>query len=317
MTDGPVRDRADRLTSLKALVVGEALIDEVVDGDRVSRHPGGSPANVARGLARLDVETAIHTTIGNDADGRLIYRHLSESGVSVTPRSVTSAQTSKAVAVISQDGSATYQFAMSWNPSQLADLGSPTLIHAGSLGAFLKPGSRVTGDIIKRGRDRGALISFDPNIRPSLMPEPDEARASFEELTWSTHLTKLSDEDAQYMYPGTPPEKVLDLLLDRGVSVAAITRGAEGAYLASGENRVSIPSVRTRVADTVGAGDSFMAALIWALGFDGPGWDGGPISADRLESVGEIAARAAAITVSRPGADLPNLRDLLASRVRS
>ncbi len=300
--------------SMTALVVGEALIDEVVDGDRVSRHPGGSPANVALGLARLGVVTLLHTAIGDDAEGELIDRHLSASGVTMTAGSVTSAPTSKAVAALAQDGSATYRFTLSWEPAYLDDLGSPTLIHTGSIGAFLQPGSEVTRDIIRQGQRLGALISFDPNIRPSLMPEPDRTRASFEELAFSTQLTKLSEEDAAYLYPGIPPEDVLDLLLDGGVSVVAITRGGEGAYLASGGDRVSIPSVRTGVADTVGAGDSFMAALIWALAFDGDGWDGRPISADRLELIGGTAAHAAAVTVSRSGADLPTLRDLQVSR---
>ena len=93
--------------SRSALVIGEALIDEVVEGDWVSRHPGGSPANVALGLGRLDVVTRLHTAIGDDVDGELIRRQLSASGVTVTAGSVTSAPTSKAVAVLAQDGSAT------------------------------------------------------------------------------------------------------------------------------------------------------------------------------------------------------------------
>lgn len=296
--------------SRSALVIGEALIDEVVEGDRVSRHPGGSPANVALGLARLDVVTRFHTAIGNDPDGERIQRYLSKPGVILTAGSVTNMPTSRAMAMLGQEGSATYRFTLSWDPNHLDDLGSPKLIHTGSLGAFLQPGSDVTRDIIRRGRSRGALTTFDPNIRPSLLPEPDRTLASFEDLAFCTQLTKLSDEDAEYLYPGMPPEDVLDLLVEGGVSVAAITRGDKGAYLASGGNRVSIPSLRTRVADTVGAGDSFMAALIWALTFDGAGWDGGQISADRLEAIGGTAAQAAAITVSRPGADLPYLAEL-------
>jgi len=303
------------MSNVTALVVGEALIDEVVEGDRVSRHPGGSPANVALGLARLGVVTEFHTAIGDDADGELIDRHLRASGVTITVDSVTTAPTSEAVATLAQDGSATYRFTLSWDPAHLHDLGSPTLIHTGSIGAFLQPGSAVTRDIIERSRSLGALISFDPNIRPSLMPEPETTRVLFEELAFSTHLTKLSDEDAEYLYPGRAPEDVLDLLLDGGVSVAVITRGGEGASLASGDDRVSISAVRTEVVDTVGAGDSFMAALIWALSFDGVRWDGRPISADRLRLIGDTAARAAAVTVSRPGADLPTLGDLQATSI--
>ena len=294
-------------------MVGEALIDEVVDGGRVGRHPGGSPSNVALGLARLDVNTALHTTIGDDADGRLIRRHLGAAGVALTADSVTAAPTSRAVATLSPDGSASYRFDVTWNPAPLADLGTPTVIHAGSLGAFMEPGSKITRGIIRRGRRQDARITFDPNIRPSLLPHADETRALFEELAFTSQLTKLSDEDAEYLYPGRPPEAVLDLLIESGAGVAAITRGAEGAMLASGGGRVVIPPVTVRIVDTVGAGDSFMAALIWALAFDGPGWDGDPVSADRLLVVGRVAAAAAALTVSRPGADLPTLRELRSS----
>ncbi len=242
----------------------------------------------------------------------MIERHLGAAGVSVTASSVTDAPTSNAVAIRAQDGSVSYRFTVAWEPVRLDDLGSPTLVHAGSLGAFLRPGSEVTRDTIGRGRRLGALISFDPNIRPSLLAEREETRASFEELASSSHLTKLSDEDADHLYPGVPLEDVLDRLVDAGAGVAAVTRGSEGALLASGDERVSVLSVRTPVADTVGAGDSFMAALIWALAFDGAAWAGGPIPAARLQTIGDTAARAAAITVSRSGADLPHIGELRA-----
>jgi len=294
-------------------VVGEALIDEVVDGGRVGRHPGGSPSNVALGLARLDVDTVLHTRIGDDADGGLIRRHLGATGVGLTADSVTAAPTSRAVATISQDGSASYRFDVTWDPAPLADLGTPTVIHAGSLGAFMEPGSKVTRDIIQRGLRQDARITLDPNIRPSLLPDPAETRAFFEELAFTSHLTKLSDEDAEYLYPGRPLEDVLNLLIDGGIPIAAITRGADGAMLASGGERIVIPPVTVGVVDTVGAGDSFMATLIWALAFDADGWAGEQVSAERLRVVGRAAATAAALTVCRPGADLPTLRELRAS----
>ena len=296
--------------SPSALVVGEALIDEVVDGDRVHRHPGGSPANVALGLARLGVPTVFHTAVGGDADGKLIEQHLNDSGVTLTRGSVTDARTSKAIATLATDGSATYQFTVSWAPAELDDVGSPTLIHTGSLGAFLRPGAKVTKAILRRGKNLGALITLDPNIRTSLLPDTESTRASFEELVQFAHLVKLSDEDAGYLYPGTTTEDLLDSLVACGAGVAVITRGGEGAYLASGGDRISIPAVKTLIVDTVGAGDSFMAAVIWSLAFTSDGWDGTPVSAERLTAVGTTAAHAAAITVSRPGADLPHPSDL-------
>lgn len=293
-----------------ALVVGEALIDAVVDARGVTRHPGGSPANVALGLARLGVATRLHTAIGDDEDGRLIRNHLADSGVTLTAESETGATTSNAVATLADDGSATYEFALSWNPRGLEELGAPVVIHVGSLGASLEPGCEVTSDIIGRGRAGGALITFDPNIRVGLVQDANRTRERAMAFARASDLVKLSDEDAEFLFPGRPLEEVLDLLVDGGAAVVGITRGSRGALLASGSGRVAISPVVTPVADTVGAGDSFMAALIRSLVFEGAGWDGRPISQERLETVGSTVARAAAITVSRPGADLPHLHEL-------
>lgn len=296
--------------SAGALVVGEALIDEVHGGDRVGRHVGGSPANVALGLARLGVTTRLHTALGDDSDGGLIREHLAASGVALTAESRTDAPTSRAIATLAPDGSATYEFALGWNPRPLPVLGSPRVIHTGSLGALLEPGAAVTADIVRRGRAGGALITLDPNVRSSILPDASSARTVFENLAALSHVTKFSDEDAEYLYPGTPLDDVLDLLLAAGVAVAGITRGGEGALLATAGERVAVPPVVTAVADTVGAGDSFMAALVWALVFGGEGWDGHPVDRRRLEEIGSTAACAAALTVSRPGADLPRADEL-------
>ena len=298
-----------------ALVVGEALIDEVVDSGRVSRYPGGSPANVALGLGRLNISTRLHTAIGADADGSVIREHLAASGVTLTPESVTDAPTSRASATLAADGSATYEFALQWDPRRIDDLGAPTVIHAGSLGIFLEPGAEVTREILLRGRAAGALITLDPNVRSTILPSQRRAQELFESLVFRSDLTKLSDEDAAYLFPGKSLGYVLDLLIDGGVAVAAITRGSQGALLASGPHRVEIAPVTTRVADTVGAGDTFMATLIWALILESVGWNGQTIATSRLEQIGGIAARAAAITVGRPGADLPYRSELEPSNV--
>lgn len=296
--------------STGALVVGEALVDEVVTDSTVSRYPGGSPANVALGLARLDVVTRLHTMIGDDSDGELVRRHLADSGVALTPESATDRPTSRAIATVGADGSATYRFALGWEPRRLEALGDPAIVHTGSLGAFLEPGSEVTLDIIRRGRAAGAIISFDPNIRPSLIVDADRSREQFTELALASNLTKLSDEDAEFLFPGTSIESVVDLLVDSGIPVVGVTLGSGGAILASGTHRAHIPADAVTVADTVGAGDSFMAALIWSITAEDGGWDGRPIGESRLVAAGTRAARAAAITVSRTGADLPTLSDL-------
>lgn len=298
--------------SAHALVVGESLVDEVVEGGVVHRHPGGSPANVALGLARLGVTTVLHTMVGGDEDGQLLQRHLSASGVLLTAGSVADSPTSRAIATIAEDGSATYEFAISWNPRPVDEFGAANVIHTGSLAAFLEPGCDVVNEVLRRGRAAGALITFDPNIRPSIIRDRRDALARFIAIASRSHLTKLSDQDAEFLFPGESVEDVATTLLDLGAAVVAITRGDAGAHLGSDAARVDLPAVSTSVADTIGAGDSFMAAMIWALVECDGGWNGRAISPDRLERAGIAATTAAAITVSRTGADLPLLADLAA-----
>lgn len=302
----------------RALVIGEALIDEVVAGDGVERHPGGSPANVAVGLARLGVPTGFHTALGRDSDGTVIAEHLAAAGVRLTPGSWTDAPTSVATARIRGDGSAEYVFRLSWAPSEPPAAGAAELVHTGSIAAFLSPGADVVREALAGAHADGAVTTFDPNIRPALLPDAPESRRIFAVVAAESDIVKLSDEDADFLFPGTPLTDVLDELVASGVCVAAVTRGADGALLASGGHRIAVDPVSTTVVDSVGAGDTFMAALIWALCFEGiaPS-DGtqlaGTITEDRLVAAGRAAAYAAAITVSRAGADLPTRDDVLAS----
>src|SRR5690606_25358849 len=145
-----------------AVVVGESLVD-VLGADRV---PGGSPLNVAVGLARLGVPTTLLTQLGADADGDLVRAHAEASGVAVRAQPVP--RTGTAVATVDDDGSADYAFDIAWTwdprsgPAPAADL-----FHCGSLAAFLTPGAAGVDALLAEAADRGALTSFDPNIRRS------------------------------------------------------------------------------------------------------------------------------------------------------
>ena len=269
------------------LVIGESLIDVVRDGDTETRHPGGSPMNVAYGLGQLGIETQLLTRIGRDADGAIIERHL--SAVELLEGSLRDAPTSTAVATIGDDGSASYEFDVEWDLGPIE--ASADWVHVGSIGAFLSPGA----DSVERYLAGCAKVSFDPNIRQALMPI--DARARFERIARLSSVLKLSDEDAAWLYPGV--DDVIDVLRELGPSVVAITRGAEGATIATATERYEIAPVRVTVADTIGAGDSFMAALIAELINDRP-----------VDAAARTAVAAAAITVSRAGAQLPTRAEL-------
>ncbi len=279
-----------------ALVIGEALVD-VVEG---VAHPGGSPMNVAVGLARLEVPTVLHSQFGADAHGAAIARHLQASGVAVTEGTVTDGPTSIAQAVIGADGAASYRFDISWNPARI-DTAGYALVHTGSIGAVLEPGADVVEELLDDAVD---LVSFDPNVRPALMGDRDAAVRRIERLVGLADVVKASDEDIAWLYPGEPIGAVLERWERMGPRFAVVTRGGDGADARVDGVPLHVDVPETRVVDTIGAGDSFMAGLLYRVlrhGFDEP------------QASLAFAARCAAITVSRAGANPPTLAEALAS----
>lgn len=299
---------------MKVLVVGEALVDVVRRGDDVV-HPGGSPLNVAVGLQRLDVPATLHSSFGADAHGVAIAQHLEASGVTITPSTIHDRPTSVALATIAPDGAATYTFSIEWDPASLdvapADV---DLVHVGSIGAALEPGATLVERLVTASRP-GATISFDPNVRPQLMGSAETARPRIERLVALADVVKASDEDLAWLYPDADVTDVMDRWRALGPALVVVTRGGDGADAVAAAGRIRVAAPATEVADTIGAGDSFMAGLLAALS------DRGLLGADRRGALRELpasdvrevvgfAARCAAITVSRPGADPPTRADL-------
>ena len=293
------------------LVMGESLVDLVDDGEAVTTHPGGSPMNVAVGLARLGVPTTFLTSIGRDRHGRMIEEHLASSGVTITAGSVGEGRTSVASARIRGDGAAEYEFDVRWDIDGAAVSPGVRLVHTGSIASVLMPGAAQVFTAISN-RPRGVLASFDPNVRPALLESPASARASIEALYTVTDIVKMSDEDARWLYPGDTNEQVAGRVLSAGVSVFAMTQGAGGSDLWSGLEHVHLPARETSVADTIGAGDAFMSGMLDALLRDAvlPDLLSGSLVRSSLERVGQVGTWCAAATVARPGADPPMLREL-------
>lgn len=296
------------------LVVGEALID-VVDRDGVrSEHPGGSPMNVAYGLGRLGVPTIFATRFGDDHRGRSIEAHLRGAAVHVI-RGGSAARTSTATALIDETGSATYEFDFDW---ELEPLQFPRTeaLHVGSIGALREPGASVVRQLVD-ARTTDTFVSFDPNIRPALIPGPERSRELVDWYSSRAHLVKLSDEDAAWLFPGASDDEVLDRLLGNGARIAVMTRGAEGSILRSAASSVSIPAAATTVVDTIGAGDGFMTGLIaGALDHGTLSLLSEPASEEVLRGIGTLAAIVAAITVSRAGASPPDRGEVDAALVK-
>ena len=300
------------------LVVGEALVDVVRRPDgSITEHPGGSPTNVAIGLGRLGREVRLLTQLGDDAHGALIAAHLKASGVELVDGSVTGTPTSTATAVLDADGSATYAFDLHWALPRTPLPPQPIAVHTGSIGAVVQPGAATVERIIHGAHGR-ATITYDPNLRPALMGEPELVRAHVESFVASADVVKLSEEDAAWLAPHERPMQLAEAWLQLGPSLVVLTCGARGFKAVCAAGTVEVPAEPVQVVDTVGAGDSAMAGLLDGL------WDAGLLGAEArgalrgvdlgtVQRVLEHAARVAAVTVSRPGADPPTREDLLRS----
>lgn len=286
------------------VVIGEALMDITTTAAGSHESPGGGPANVALGLARRGVETALLTRLGSDARGRAVARHLEASGVGILPESFHDGATSTAKATLDAAGAACYVFDIAWDLPDELDFDPPAVIHTGSLAAFLAPGADAVAALLEAHPE--AIVTVDPNIRAALVGDAARARARFEALARRAAVVKLSDEDAAFLFPGLDEDAVLNALLALGPGLVAITRGGAGAALATPHDRVSVAAPRVDVVDTIGAGDTFMASLLAERAVR----TGAPLSAADLAAIGARAAAAAAVTVTRAGADLPWARDL-------
>ncbi len=301
------------------LAIGEALIDVVITHEQPDfpvEIPGGSPANVALTLGRLDRPVALVTWIGLDEYGRLIDFHMYDSSVHVTGASRGASHTSTALARLDESGAASYTFDLEWAPTPPITV-PPTaqIIEAGSISAIIEPGASAVLDALTRGREH-ALVCFDPNARPSIMGEPEAALASLERFIALADIVKVSDEDIEWLTGGACIDEVVDRWLGMGPSLVVVTRGKHGslAVTSSGVRFTKTPS-DVKVVDTVGAGDSFMGGMIDAM------WGMGLRGADARETlrslpeeqVRAIIDRASAVsdvTVSRKGANPPWAHEL-------
>jgi len=302
-------------------VIGEALVDVVHQHDGETRaYPGGSPMNVAVGARRLGHPTNFVGHYGPDAYGKSIDAHLEASQVTL-PFEHSAERTSVAQATIGADGAAEYEFDITWSLDSVAEkltelARSSDAVHTGSIAAMLEPGAHVVAAAFEAARD-SALLSYDPNCRPTLIHNVDEGRAWAEKFVSLSTVVKASDEDLQWLYPDRSLDDTARAWLDLGAELMVITRGEDGpiAFTKKYPEGISQPAHRVEVADTVGAGDSLMAALIAGLldrGIAGPEARAkvAALTAEDIADLLRFSATAAGITVSRAGANPPTREEL-------
>lgn len=282
------------------LVVGEALVDVVTTSDGTTEeHPGGSGANVAVALGRLGRPVRYAASYADDARGRSLAAHLAASGVTMACDPHVLDHTSTAQATITEDGSATYVFDLEWKLGEIA-VGTPRFVHVGSLAPVLSPGAESVFELLDALPD-SVRVLYDINMRPTLTGTGEEVAERIERAAAYADVVKASDEDLETLYPGVGLEKAAERLLGLGAGAVAVTRGGEGASWITAEGRVDVGAEKVTVVDTIGAGDTFSAGLVDAL------WD--DFDRDRREVLAH-GVRAAAVTVSRAGANPPTRAEL-------
>lgn len=298
------------------VVAGEGLIDLVPQAAGDAAAPllptrGGGPYNTAVALARLGSPVGFCSRISTDPFGVSLIDRLGSEGVALDLVQRGPEPTTLAVAAIDTDGAAAYTFYCQGTADRLFTLPGPLptetrAVSFGTCSLVLEPGASAYEQLMYREAQLGRFIALDPNIRADLIPDPDAYRARFGRMLASVSLLKLSDEDAQWLGYDVAG------WLAAGPAAVVVTRGGAGLTVYTGSGEHTVPGEPVRVADTIGAGDTINAALLHALS------ESGALSADALAQLSEntwrqvlgFAARAAAVTCTRAGADPPFAHEL-------
>jgi fructokinase len=302
-------------------VIGEALIDLVAGRDgEVAARPGGGPFNTARTLARLGVPAVFAGRLSGDAFGRLLRERLAADGVALALPAPSAAPTTLAVADVDAAGVASYHFYLDGTAAAEVDYDAlrtalagdavPAAVHVGTLGLVLEPAASSAERLITSALPPGTLVMADPNCRPGAIPGREAYLGRLSRIARRADIVKASTEDLAYLVPGAPPGEAAATLLGLGAGIVIVTDGPRPAraFLPSGRE-VSADAPAVRVADTIGAGDAFGGAFLAY-------WTRRQLTRAALADPETVraglafAARVAALTCARPGADPPRLAEL-------
>ena len=294
-------------------VAGEVLIDLIPEGADRKPIVGGGPANTAKALSKLGIDTQFIDGISTDKYGQMVKDELVRAGVKIDYVKYSDKPTCLAMVSLSDSGSASYEFVientatfdfnLDWLPNSQTEC--PSLLHIGTLATVIEPGASVLFDWAQFVA-KVAPIVFDPNIRPAVISDRKQYVMQVERWVSISSAVKVSDEDIKWLYPSLDIEQVVNNWLAKGPSLIVVTYGDKGLVGYRVGEKVSADAVKVVVADTVGAGDTVGAILVEAIVKDGLD----TLSGVKLEMMLKRAAKAAAITVSRSGANPPTLKEV-------
>lgn len=312
------------------LTLGELLMDMTQNGTdengngMFTAFPGGAPANVAVAAARLGAETGFIGKVGNDAFGRILAETLRKEGVDISGLFTCNEQPTT-MALVSVDENGEREFAFYRNPGADTQLtadeaisaiaGShirgnedllggqaklPAILHIGSLSMTTLPAREACESAVHYAKDRGVLISYDPNYRAALWDSEERAVEMMKSLLPLADILKVSDEEMLLLTGTEDFEEGSRILSDQGPSLVLVTLGAKGVFVRMGSYSGTVPGFSVRVADTNGAGDTFFGAVLCQISKREGLLDG--LGEDELRKIVTYANKAASLTCSRRGA---------------
>ena len=294
-------------------VTGEVLMDLIPEGSDRKPIVGGGPANTAKALSKIGIDTQFIDGISTDEYGQMAKGELVSAGVKLDYIKYSDKPTCLAIVSLSDSGSASYEFVIEntatfdftpdWLPNPQTE--RPSLLHIGTLATVIEPGASVLFEWAQSVA-KVAPIVFDPNIRPSVINDRDLYVKQVERWVSISSAVKVSDEDLKWLYPSLEIDQVVNDWLTKGPSLIVVTYGDKGLAGYRIDEKASVDAVNVVVADTVGAGDTVGAILVEAIVKDGLD----TLCGVRLEMMLKRAAKAAAITVSRSGANPPTLKEI-------
>jgi fructokinase len=309
---------------VRALFLGEVVLDVTASGPDpldMRGHPGGGPLNAAVAAARLGLMASVATGISTDAFGTAIADHLRANDVDLALVEWSDAPTAVAFATEAAGGTR-YRFLFEGTADQAFDPRprppipeGTAFVQLNALTSFDDPSRRSNLDLLARAREQGCVVVFDPTVRPLLVPERERWWSVLDAALPFTDLVKASDQDLAFLVPGTGPVEAAARLLEQaqGPWGVIVTLGSDGAALVRRRRAtIGVDAVAVEVVDTIGAGDTFSAATMAALTDRGVSTRAGldDLDDDAWRAVLAFAARAAAVTCGRAGADPPRRAEL-------
>lgn len=304
------------------LLCGEALMDmlprKLADGGEAYLPvPGGAMYNTAVALGRLGEETGFFSGVSTDLFGQQLIDHLEASGVS-TDYCARSANPTTLAFVKLTDGIAKYSFMDENSAGRMLSLeaipdipDSVQALHFGAISLVQEPCGAVFEALMERVH-QSAVISLDPNIRPSFITDEPAYRQRLNRMIAMSDIIKVSEEDLEWLAPDGQFEQVAHDWIDGGAAIVTLTMGADGTRCITPSLDIQVAVTPVEVVDTVGAGDTFNAGFLAGLRESGVLTKAQlkTIDQDSLRSAMEYGSRVAAYTVGQAGANPPWRKDL-------